>query len=212
MDELEKSLNKSHTDERWAELVRALLATLGRASAQEHLQAALGQCGLDTDRLLLSTSQEHSKARPETALAAGLPEAATASKAPSASAYAIDWPQAGLSLLMQPLPAQQGLSVTSSWGLHAISFEASQWLGPWPGQLQPQSATAQDIIDLFAPGSQDALALPQMACCTTAGPDAQSWSVVALFDPASRKLQHLTFTRAGDWMGVSILSPWAQEV
>jgi hypothetical protein len=38
-----------------------------------------------------------------------------------------------------------------------------------------------------------------MVCLTTAGPEQQTWAALALFDPASGKLQNLTLARHGDW-------------
>lgn len=97
------------------------------------------------------------------------------------------------------------------WGLHSATFDAAHWPGPWPGGLNPETATLDDWFKAL-PGDPKArteiLRTPELGCLTLAGPDGQTWSAVVLFDSGAAKLQSLTFARVGDWIAASTLPPW----
>lgn len=166
---------------RLATLSETLLRTLGRCSAQGHLQRVLQHCGLSTDGLLR--------------------------EAPADKPYPVSWPAAGVSILMQRMNAAT-TEGEAAWGVQSVSLQAGSWRGPWLKDLDPQYATAQDVVALLAPEDEEALCTPEMACVSTPGPDGQRWTVLALFDPEGAKLQSLTFTRASEWVAASVLPPW----
>jgi len=97
------------------------------------------------------------------------------------------------------------------WGLHSVTFETSHWPGPWPGGLNPQTATPDEWLTAL-PGDFEArieiLRTPELACLIQPGPDGQTWSAVASFDSRTAKLQLLTFSRVGEWITASTLPPW----
>jgi len=164
-------------------LTDALMWTLGRHSRQEYLRQMLRDCGMD-DAALLRAGGE----RP----------------------YAVAWPDHGLVLQVQSIVSPDAPPENCSWGLHSITFEAANWRGPWPGRLNPESATVDDWLKALPGGlgvQTEIVRTPELVCLTLPGRDSQTWSVVAVFNPTAR-LQSLTFARAGDWVAASIVSPW----
>ena len=163
-----------------APVTEALLRTLGRHSRQGYLRGVLRDAGLENPELLRATSD-----RP----------------------YPVAWPTQGLNLMLQCLDPQAPED-QRTWGLHSITLDAARWPGAWLKGLNPATATPEDLVNLLAAGSTEALCTPDMACLTVPGVDGQTWSVVALFDALSKKLKTLTFTRTGDWVSASVLPPW----
>ena len=85
------------------------------------------------------------------------------------------------------------------WGLHGITLDAASWNGGWPVGLNPQTATAHDVLALFAPNPDEVVNLHPMLCFAIEGVDGQACSVMALFDPTGHTLNTLGFIRVGPW-------------
>jgi hypothetical protein len=85
------------------------------------------------------------------------------------------------------------------WGLHGITLNAATWNGGWPTGLNPQEATAEDVLTLFAPNPEEVMNLHPMLCFAIEGMAGQTWSVMAMFDSATKKLSTFGLIRVGDW-------------
>jgi hypothetical protein len=155
-------------------LSETLLHTLGRHSRQDNLLEVLRECGLD-DPGLLRQGPVHP--------------------------YPVVWPGQGLTVLMQYIkPNADAAPQEPTWGVQSITLEAGHWPGPWPKDFDPDTVTPDALVDLLAQDKEQTFCTPEMACLSTAGPQEQSWAVVALFEPVGGKLQNLTLARHGDWV------------
>lgn len=85
------------------------------------------------------------------------------------------------------------------WGLHGITLNAATWDGGWPTGLNPQEATADDVVTLFAPNPQEVVNMHPMLCFAVEGIASQTWSVMAMFDAESKKLSSFSLLRVGEW-------------
>lgn len=161
-------------------ITEALLRTLGRHSRQGYLLKVLRDAGLN-DAALLRAAHDRT--------------------------YPVAWPEHGLSLMLQCLDPQAP-DESRSWGLHSITLDAQHWPGAWIKGLNSATVTPEELVELLAPNSTEALCMPEMVCLTVPGIDGQTWPVVALFDQQGKKLRSLIFTRTGEWIAASILPPW----
>ena len=85
------------------------------------------------------------------------------------------------------------------WGLHGITLNAATWDGGWPTGLNPQEATADDVLALFAPTHEEVVNMHPMLCFSIEGVADQTWSVMAMFDARSKKLSTFSLIRVGEW-------------
>ena len=85
------------------------------------------------------------------------------------------------------------------WGLHSITLNASTWDGSWPTGLNPQEATAADVVAVFAPNPEEVMNMHPMLCFAIEGVAGQTWSVMAMFDAGSKKLSTFSLIRVGEW-------------
>lgn len=85
------------------------------------------------------------------------------------------------------------------WGLHGITLNATTWDGGWPTGLNPQEATADDVMALFAPNPEAVANMHPMLCFAIEGVAGQTWSVMAMFDAGSKKLSSFSLIRVGEW-------------
>jgi hypothetical protein len=85
------------------------------------------------------------------------------------------------------------------WGLHGITLNAATWDGGWPTGLNSELATADDMVALFAPNPEEVMNMPPMLCFAIEGVASQTWSVMAMFDTASKKLSSFSLIRVGEW-------------
>ncbi|MDR2990731.1 MAG: hypothetical protein LBU72_02130 [Burkholderiaceae bacterium] len=159
------------TPETTAQLIQALLHTLGRRSKQNGLLEVLRACELDSAELL-----RQGPLRP----------------------YPVVWSEQGLTVQMQHIKPEAE-SQDHTWGLHSITLEAERWPGPWPKNFNPKTVTPDELVNLLAQDKAQALCTPEMACMTVAGTEQRTWAALALFDPADGKLQSLTLARHGGW-------------
>ena len=158
-----------------AEICRALpqvlLQALGRADAQDDLHLAV-----IAHRTAAQPLRQHHNGTPYTVTA-----------------------DAGLDLTLQNTNPDAA-EADHPWGLHSFTLHAGQWHHGWPEGLNPATATAQDVIRLFAPDPESSLVTPAMVCFTVPGlHEGQQWSVLCLFDAASQRLQSFSLARVGDW-------------
>lgn len=87
------------------------------------------------------------------------------------------------------------------WGLHSFTLQVGEWAHAWPEGLNPATATAQDVLRLFAPDPESSLVTPSMVCFIVPGlQEGQQWSVLCLFDAVSQRLQSFSLVRVGDWL------------
>ena len=85
------------------------------------------------------------------------------------------------------------------WGLHGVTLNAATWDGGWPTGLNPHEATAADVVALFAPNPEEIMNMHPMLCFAIEGVASQAWSVMAMFDSVSKKLNSFSLIRVGDW-------------
>ena len=110
---------------------------------------------------------------------------------------------AGLDLTLQNTNPHvaKAAEADHQWGLHSFTLHAGEWAYAWPEGLDPLTATAQDVVRLFAPDPESSLVTATMVCFTIPGlHEAQQWSVLCLFDAASQRLQSFSLVRVGDWL------------
>jgi hypothetical protein len=160
------------TPENASLLLGTLLRTLGRHGSQEQLLNVLRQCGMDSANLL-----RQGVVHP----------------------YLVVWSQAGVTVLMQHFKPESDQQ-NHTWGLQSITLDVEHWNGPWPRGLNTETATTADIVNLLAQDKAKAVCTPEMVCLTTDAPDGPTWTVVAMFNPASGKLQNLAMARHDDWV------------
>lgn len=93
------------------------------------------------------------------------------------------------------------------WGLHSITLHtaasdpAHPWSFSWPEGLDPATANAADVAQLFGmAGDESALVTPAMACFSVPGLTGQTWSMVCIFDPQTERLHTLSLIRSGEWL------------
>jgi hypothetical protein len=104
----------------------------------------------------------------------------------------------GLTLTLQCTnPTAQ--SDEHQWGMHGITLNAATWDGGWPTGLNPQEATADDVVALFAPNPEELMNMHPMLCFAVEGMAGQTWSVMAMFDAGSKKLSTFSLVRVGPW-------------
>jgi hypothetical protein len=153
-------------------LPRVLLQALGRSGLQEKVQAA----ALARQDAVAPLLQHHH----------GAPYVVSADR--------------GLDLMLQ-CTTPEAAEGDRLWGLHSFTLHAGEWAGPWPEGLNPATATAQEVVRLFAPDPETTLCTPAMVCFTITGQrEAQLWSVLCQFDSGSRQLQSFTLARTGEWL------------
>ena len=85
------------------------------------------------------------------------------------------------------------------WGLHGITLNAATWDGGWPTGLNPQTATADDVLALFTPNPEEAMNIHPMLCFAIEGVAGQTWSVMAMFESAGKTLSSFSLIRVGEW-------------
>ena len=85
------------------------------------------------------------------------------------------------------------------WGLHGITLNATTWDGGWPIGLNPHEATADDVVAVFTPNPEEVMNMHPMLCFAVEGVAGQTWSVMAMFDAASKKLSTFGLIRVGQW-------------
>lgn len=83
--------------------------------------------------------------------------------------------------------------------LHGITLNASTWDGGWPTGLNPQTATADDVVAAFTPNPEEVMNMHPMLCFAVEGMAGQTWSVMAMFDAGSKKLSTFSLIRVGEW-------------
>lgn len=112
--------------------------------------------------------------------------------------YHVNIKAEGLSLMLQCVnpdaPAEEGL-----WGLNGITLKAGVWTGEWPVDLNPFEITAKQLVQLFEPKLEEVMDMPPMLCFSIDGAYGQTWSVMAMFDAASKKLSSFSLIRVGEW-------------
>jgi hypothetical protein len=86
-----------------------------------------------------------------------------------------------------------------TWGLHSITLNAPTWKGGWPTGLNPQEATADDVVAVFAPNPEEVMNMHPMLCFAVEGLAGQTWSVMALFEAEGKKLSSFSLLRVGQW-------------
>ena len=94
-----------------------------------------------------------------------------------------------------------------TWGLHGITLNANVWDGGWPTGLNPQTATATDVVALFAPKPEEVVNMHPMLCFAIEGAAGQTWSVMAMFDASSKKLRSFSLIRVGEWRELQNSAP-----
>jgi hypothetical protein len=85
------------------------------------------------------------------------------------------------------------------WGLHGITLNAATWDCGWPTGMNPHEATAADVVALFAPNPEEVMNMHPMLCFAVEGVAGQTWSVMVMFDAASKKLSTFGLIRVGQW-------------
>jgi hypothetical protein len=85
------------------------------------------------------------------------------------------------------------------WGLNGITLNSATWDGGWPTGLNPQEATADDVVSLFAPNSEEVANMHPMLCFAIEGVAGQTWSVMAMFEAEGKKLSSFSLIRVGAW-------------
>ncbi|WP_418648806.1 hypothetical protein ACNQFN_11060 [Thauera butanivorans] len=112
----------------------------------------------------------------------------------------------GLDLMLQCLNPHVP-DAERQWGLHSLTFHtarsepASFWRQKWPSGIDPDTATAGDIVSLLAEDDDDAVLMTDgMACFEVPGFDDRRWIVQCMFDPASKTLLTFSLVRSGDWV------------
>lgn len=93
------------------------------------------------------------------------------------------------------------------WGLRSFTLSAGQWHGAWPEGLDPAQISGADLVALLATDPAQALLSPSMSCFAVSGPENRVWSVLALFDPRSNRLQSLALVHLGEWRPARLTEP-----
>ncbi len=89
-------------------------------------------------------------------------------------------------------------------------MNAATWDGGWPKGLNPQEATAADVLALFAPNPEEVMNMHPMLCFAVEGMAGQTWSVMAMFDDHTKCLSTFSLMRVGDWRELEVpLNPAA---
>jgi hypothetical protein len=149
-----------------------LLHALGRSGPQEKLQSAVA-----AGRYAAAPLRQHNHGQP----------------------YIVHADH-GLDLMLQ-CTTPDAAQAERLWGLHSFTLHAGEWAGRWPEGLNPATATAQEVVRLFAPDPETTLCTLAMVCFTITGQgEAQLWSVLCQFDSVSRQLQSFTLARVGEWL------------
>lgn len=112
--------------------------------------------------------------------------------------YHVDIEAHGLTLTLQCTNATAQPD-EHQWGLHGITLNAANWDGGWPKGLNPQEATAADVLAVFAPNPEEVINMHPMLCFAIEGVASQTWSVMAMFDARSKKLSTFSLIRVGEW-------------
>lgn len=112
----------------------------------------------------------------------------------------------GLDLMLQCLNPHAP-DAERRWGLHSLTFHATRsepanyWRKEWPSGINPDTATAGDIVSLLAEDDDDAVLMTDgMACFEVPGFDDRRWIVQCMFDPNSKTLLTFSLVRSGDWV------------
>lgn len=120
--------------------------------------------------------------------------------------YPLRIPGHGLDLMLQCLnphvPDAERL-----WGLHSLTFHTARseptnfWRRKWPSGIDPDTATAGDIVSLLVEDDDDAVLMTDgMACFEVPGFDGRRWIVQCMFDPARKILLTFSLIRSGEWV------------
>jgi hypothetical protein len=93
------------------------------------------------------------------------------------------------------------------WGLHSFTLHTSAsdpahpWSFAWPEGLDPATAKAADVAQLFGVVSDEsALVAPTMTSFSVPGLNGQTWLMVCMFDPQTERLHTLSLIRSGEWL------------
>ena len=120
--------------------------------------------------------------------------------------YPVSSPGKGLDLILQCLNPHAP-EANRLWGLHSLTLHttrsdpANHWTKSWPGGINPDTATAGDIVSLLAEDDDDAvLMVDSMACFEVPGFDGRCWIVQCMFDPARKTLLTFSLIRSGEWI------------
>lgn len=112
----------------------------------------------------------------------------------------------GLDLMLQCLNPQAP-DAERLWGLHSLTFHTTRsepnnyWRKEWPSGINPDTATAGDVVSLLAEDDDDAVLMTDgMACFEVPGFDDRRWIVQCMFDPGSKTLLTFSLVRGGDWV------------
>jgi hypothetical protein len=218
-------------------LVDVLLHTLGRCGDQGYLCQVLRECGMDVADLLRQekANRPYSVVWPNQGLCLRMepipsPEFAAERKlvdtANNVAKVAAQEAAVSATTSRSPAPSDQpdredDLQIPVvhaagySWGLHSVSFAASDWPGPWPFDLDPESVTSEAIIEALPGGSNKTVVLstPELICLRipALGSDL-TWLVLAELDSDEGKLEALTLQRCGDWAAAAPPPPRFETV
>jgi hypothetical protein len=121
--------------------------------------------------------------------------------------YHVSVPQQGLSLMLQCMNPEALPETIRMWGLQGLTLQAGTWKGGWPTGLNPSDATAGDVVGLLAGNPDEIMNMPPMLCFTIQGAGGQAWSVMAVFDSASKKLSSFSLVRVGEWRKLQVTQP-----
>lgn len=124
-------------------LADAVFRSLGRCSAQEYLLNVLAQTGVNLSRNASGSAAGESR-------------------------YPIAVPEHGIVLVMESVPVVDSENLL---GLHSVCISTNFWSGPWFKGIDPKTVSPQEITDLLAVDSSEALVTPEMACFTVHGLD-----------------------------------------
>lgn len=93
------------------------------------------------------------------------------------------------------------------WGLHSLTFHTARseptnfWCRKWPSGINPDTATAGDIVSLLTEDDDDAVLMTDgMVCFEVPGFDDRRWIVQCMFDPARKTLLTFSLIRSGEWV------------
>ena len=116
----------------------------------------------------------------------------------------------GLDLMLQCInpDADEPLRI---WGVQSITLHthlsepSNFWAFQWPEGVDPATAKATNIAQLFgADDPESALLTPTMTCFGVPGYEGQVWNMVCVFDSDTECLETFSLVRANEWVNVAI--------
>ena len=97
------------------------------------------------------------------------------------------------------------------WGVQSITLHtplsepSNFWAFQWPEGVDPATAKATNIAQLFgADDPESALLTPTMTCFGVSGYEGQVWNMVCVFGSDTECLETFSLVRANEWVNVAI--------